>query len=79
MSGEECLMLWTFLVLKSCFDKSGWYFDNFVKNWLLQAFLARNYFRKMVMRHNLYPLRHQQNFLILLKLYCRYGHMTKIW
>ena len=47
---------------------------------LMKAFLKQCYFEiKVTRRHNSCPWCHQQIFIMWFKLYCRRGHVTKVW
>ena len=59
-------------------NKYGYNFDDVTKNGCSIDLPKIKVFRNKGWHHNLHPC-HQQNFIRWLKLFCRFGHVTKVW
>ena len=73
---KDCNFVWVF---KGCSNKKGCNFDNVSKIGYSRPSKNKCHLKKRLWCHNICPWRQQQNFVKLLKLYGRCGHMTKIW
>ena len=51
----------------------------YLRNVSLNRYFEIDILRYMLWWQNLCPWRHQQTFITWFKLYCRYGHLTKVW
>ena len=68
-----------FRVFKGCFNKSGCNFDDVKKIGYSKLSENKGILKWGLWRHNFCSWLYQQNFIPLLKLYCRCDHLTEVW
>ena len=66
-------------VFKDCFNKHRQSFDDVSKNGYSRPSKNQDFLKRDSWRHNFCPWRHQHNFITWFKLYCKCGHVTKVW
>ena len=66
-------------VFKDCLNEHGYNFDNVSKNGYPRPSWNKGFLKQRLWRHNFFPWHHQHDFIPWFKLYCRCGHVTKVW